>query len=111
MHDLNAHRLSLRRSLNSAREPIPDVAAVYFINPSSDSIKRLVEDMSRKLYDSYYINFATSVPRYMLEELASNVVSNGLSNQIAQVSVLWSDKPLLCHFCSSECNTRCMINI
>ncbi|TPX32642.1 hypothetical protein SmJEL517_g04337 [Synchytrium microbalum] len=77
--------LDSNTSLNSSRDPIPDVAAVYFIQPTVESIKKLTEDISKKLYDSYYINFATVVPRFLLEQLASAVVSGGLANQIAQV--------------------------
>ncbi|TPX37854.1 hypothetical protein SeMB42_g06838 [Synchytrium endobioticum] len=85
VNELREYGVTVHMSLNAAREPIPDVAAVYFLHPSSESIKKLVEDMSKKLYDSYYINFATSVPRHLLEELASAVISTGLTNQIAQV--------------------------
>ena len=41
--------------------------------------------MQRKLYDSFYINFLSSIPRSLLETLAAQVAASNTSNLVAQV--------------------------
>jgi hypothetical protein len=41
--------------------------------------------MKRDLYDSYYINFASSVPRNVLEEFAATTISTNTASSVAQV--------------------------
>jgi sec1 family domain-containing protein 1 len=43
------------------------------------------QDLQRKLYDSLYINFLSSIPRSLLETLASQVASSNSTNLVAQV--------------------------
>ena len=67
------------------RQPIPDVPAVYFLQPNENNIRKLAEDFSRHLYESYYINFHTAVPRSLLEELAASAVAHNVVTSVSQV--------------------------
>ena len=79
--DLRKRGITLHLLLESDREPIPDVPAVYFIQPTHANIKRLGEDCARGLYESYYVNFTPSVPRYLLEEFATAALQSQTASQ------------------------------
>ncbi|KAJ1569741.1 Vesicle trafficking between the ER and Golgi [Cladochytrium tenue] len=85
VNELRENGITVHMHLNSERLPIPDVPAIYFIQPTIETLKRIGEDLSRKLYDTYYLNFTYTIPRAMLEELAAIAISSNGSNQIAQV--------------------------
>lgn len=63
--------------IESQREEIPDVPAVYFVQPTEDMMRRIAADISQSLYVSLYLNFASPVPRNMLETLAKLTVETG----------------------------------
>ncbi|CAH1761886.1 7693_t:CDS:2 [Entrophospora sp. SA101] len=44
-----------------------------------------VTDLAKNLYETYYINFLTTIPRPLLEEFATITYQNNTSNLIAQV--------------------------
>jgi hypothetical protein len=43
------------------------------------------QDFQKQLYETYYINFIHSIPRDLLEELATNAAKFGVAANIAQV--------------------------
>ncbi|KAJ5815862.1 Sec1-like protein [Penicillium robsamsonii] len=65
--------------------PIPDVPVVYFVEPTPDNIQAITRDLSHGLYSPAYVNFLSSVPRPLLEDFASQIVTSGASEHIAQV--------------------------
>ncbi|KAF9918517.1 Vesicle trafficking between the ER and Golgi [Lobosporangium transversale] len=71
--------------MQNERQPIPDVPAVYFVEPTSENIRKISEDLSNHLYDSYYINFSTVIPRPLMEEFAASTIPSGNSSLIQQV--------------------------
>ncbi|CAG8555920.1 5795_t:CDS:2, partial [Acaulospora colombiana] len=83
--DLRENGVTVHMLLKSERQPISDVPAIYFVEPTSENIQRISEDLAKNLYESYYINFLTSIPRPLLEELAASTIPNNTSNMIAQV--------------------------
>ena len=78
--------VALLRLLHSDRKHIPDVPAIYFVQPSRENIKRIAEDVAKNLYDSYYLNFISSLSRPLMEELAAETLKSGSVNMINQVS-------------------------
>ena len=64
---------------------IPDVPAIYLIEPTETNIKMITSDLSRGLYSPAYINFLSSVPRPVLEDFASHIASAGVAENISQV--------------------------
>jgi len=83
--DLRKRGITLHLLLDSEREPIPDVPAIYFIQPTRANVKRLGDDCARGLYESYFVNFAPSVARPQLEQLASLALESGTTSQISKV--------------------------
>lgn len=69
--------------INSERYPIPDVPAIYFVQPTQENIDIIANDLSKGLYESVYINFTSALPRVLLEDLASKTIAT--SSSIAQV--------------------------
>lgn len=81
-----------QRQLHSARPPLADVPAVYFVSPTLVNIRRIAEDLSPPLYASYYLAFTSSLPRSLLEELASLILSNDPSGQTGQLIASVTDQ-------------------
>eukprot|EP00183_Erythrolobus_madagascarensis_P007250 CAMPEP_0185846406 /NCGR_PEP_ID=MMETSP1354-20130828/2054_1 /TAXON_ID=708628 /ORGANISM="Erythrolobus madagascarensis, Strain CCMP3276" /LENGTH=695 /DNA_ID=CAMNT_0028546535 /DNA_START=40 /DNA_END=2127 /DNA_ORIENTATION=+ len=88
--ELRALGVTLHLSLNSRRQPIPDVPAVYFVAPTSENIARICEDCKNQLYDSMWLNFSSSLPRAELEALAEGTASSGSTSRIARVFDMYS---------------------
>ncbi|VVB04133.1 unnamed protein product [Arabis nemorensis] len=64
---------------------IPDVAAVYFVQPTETNIQRIISDVSTSLYDTFHLNFSSSIPRTLLEDLASGTLHSGSIERIVKV--------------------------
>ncbi|KAI8344316.1 Sec1-like protein [Chlamydoabsidia padenii] len=85
VNDLRENGITVHMLLNQERSSLPDVPAIYFIEPTSDNIKKVCEDLNRNLYDSYYINFCSTIPRPLLEEFATTTITNNTSDAVTQV--------------------------
>lgn len=59
--------------------------AVYLVEPSEESIQRLVQDLSARLYERFYICFTSAVPRPLLERLASGAVEGDAATLVSGV--------------------------
>lgn len=66
--------VTLHLRVDSSREALPDVPAVYFLLPSQANVATVCGDLEQGLYDSYHLNFISALPRPRLEELASTAV-------------------------------------
>ena len=44
--------------IHETREKIHGVNTIYFVQPTEDNINKIIEDFSKDLYDSVYINFS-----------------------------------------------------
>lgn len=71
VEQLKNHNILLHLRINSNRDPIPDVSAIYFIMPSDENIERICRDLTNHLYDSYYLNFIAPISRSKLETIAN----------------------------------------
>lgn len=86
--ELRTQGVTLHLLLESDRQPIPDVPAVYFVQPTQENIEKIVQDAAAALYDLMYINFATSVPSRLLEQLANGAVK---ANAVGKVSKIFDE--------------------
>merc|ERR1719265_1890409 len=82
---LRNHGVTLHLQISTQRHPVPEVPAVYFVEPTEDNIKRICEDLKSNLYESCYINFASAVPRPLLEELARGALEAKAPHKVAGV--------------------------
>ena len=85
VQDLRENGVTLHLQLHADRPALPDVPAVYFVSPTQDNVARIAKDISNGLYESYYINFTSMVPRPVLEQLAQTVARTNGGAQIRQV--------------------------
>ncbi|KAG8364450.1 hypothetical protein BUALT_Bualt19G0130100 [Buddleja alternifolia] len=61
--DLRKHGVTLYFFLDKDRNPVHDVPAVYFLQPTPSNVQRLISDASRAPYDSFHLNFSSFIPR------------------------------------------------
>jgi hypothetical protein len=86
--ELRAQGITLHLLLEQERQAIPDVPAIYFVHPTPENIERIIQDAQQQLYDVMHVNFATSVPSRLLEQLASGVVK---ANAVGRVAKLFDE--------------------
>lgn len=67
------------------KDPIPDVTAVYFVMPTDENIDRICEDLTNRLYDSYYLNFISPISRSKLETIADAALISNTASQVKKV--------------------------
>ncbi|OBA25146.1 Sec1-like protein [Hanseniaspora valbyensis NRRL Y-1626] len=67
------------------RQPIPDIPAIYFVDPSRKNLEKIIQDLKNDFYDEYYLNFTSNISRENLEFLAKEAVKIGKFEQIKQV--------------------------
>ncbi|TCD68081.1 Vesicle trafficking between the ER and Golgi [Steccherinum ochraceum] len=85
VQDLRDVGVTLHVQLHSARPPLPDVPAVYFVSPTLANVKRIAEDLQKGLYESFHLNFIEPLPRALLEELAASVARDDTGDLIEQI--------------------------
>ncbi|KAL1827888.1 hypothetical protein ACET3Z_006300 [Daucus carota] len=84
--DLRKHGVTLYFLIDKDRQPIhDDVPAVYFVKPTEQNVKRIVLDVSRSIYNSFQLNFSSSIPRSLLEELAVGTLSSESIHRVGKV--------------------------
>ncbi|KAG6413575.1 hypothetical protein SASPL_126289 [Salvia splendens] len=83
--DLRKHGITLYFLVDKDRNPVLDVPAVYFLQPIPQNVQRIVADASRALYDSFHLNFSSSIPRPLLEDLATGTMNSDSIHRISKV--------------------------
>ncbi|KAF3760787.1 putative sec1/sly1 [Cryphonectria parasitica EP155] len=83
--DLRSLGVTIHMHISSSRAPIPDVPAVYLLEPSAQNLQSITNDLQKSLYSPAYINFLSSIPRPLLEDFATMTATAGTSEQIANV--------------------------
>lgn len=82
---LRSRGVTLHLLLSSDRESIPDVPAVYFVEPTRANLAIIAQDCARGLYSSAHVNFVTRLPRDLMEEFARLIVQSGSLDRISSV--------------------------
>lgn len=85
VNDLRDNGITVHMLLEAQRSSIPDVPAIYFVQPKPDNIKYIANDLANDLYELYYVNFASSLSRTLLEDFAVQTTASGTSHQVAQI--------------------------
>ncbi|KAK2989584.1 hypothetical protein RJ640_026912 [Escallonia rubra] len=83
--DLRKHGVTLFFLIDKDRKPVADVPAVYFVQPTQSNLHRIAADAARSLYDSFHLNFSSSIPRPLLEDLASSTLNSDSIRRISKV--------------------------
>jgi len=82
---LRNHGVTLHLNIENSRQPVADVPAVYFLEPTEKNIKSILEDLEKGLYENCYINFASSVTRPLLEDLAKGSLQSRAAQKVQGV--------------------------
>ncbi|OQR92252.1 SEC1 family transporter SLY1 [Achlya hypogyna] len=85
LQELRKKGVTLHMLLENDREDIPDVPAVYFVQPTESNLRRIVTDCAKELYSTIHINFAEPIPRQRLEFFAKSCVDAGCTSMISKV--------------------------
>lgn len=72
--------------MDSNRDAVGDVPAVYFVQPTEQNVKRIADDCKNHLYDKLHLNFVSAIPRPMLENLAALTLQSDSIHLISRVS-------------------------
>jgi len=73
MHHLVEDGVCLVESINTAREGLPSLDCIYFIEPTLQNIAALVKDASSKaMYRSYHAFFSHGLPPELLQVVANS---------------------------------------
>ncbi|CAF1706586.1 SEC1 family transport protein SLY1-like [Brassica napus] len=83
--DLRKHGVTLYFLIDKDRKTVRDVPAVYFVQPTQSNIHRIISDASEALYDTFHLNFSSSIPRPLLEDLASGTLKSGSVEKVSKV--------------------------
>ncbi|MFH4981718.1 hypothetical protein AB6A40_008427 [Gnathostoma spinigerum] len=78
--------VTLHLLIDTRREALPDVPAVYFVSPNDDNVKLICEDLTRGIYGSFYINMISPLTRPRLELLASAAVNGDTVQQVQKLT-------------------------
>jgi hypothetical protein len=76
VNDLRKHGVTLYLGIDKERQNVPDVPAIYFVQPVQSNVQRIVVDASRGMYEAFHLNFSSSLPRPLLEELATGTLKS-----------------------------------
>eukprot|EP00850_Spirogloea_muscicola_P000287 SM000001S04689 [mRNA] locus=s1:1778855:1782556:+ [translate_table: standard] len=85
VNDLRKHGITVILMIDSDRQNIPDVPAIYFVQPTAGNIQRIVQDATRGVYDAFHLNFSSSLSRPLLEELAAGALKGDCLHRVTKV--------------------------
>jgi hypothetical protein len=81
---LRSRGVTLHMLIDSDRDPIPDVPAVYFVEPTRENLAIIAQDCAKRLYERVHLNFVSKLDRSLMEELARLVVQSNSLDMIAR---------------------------
>ncbi|XP_002972416.2 SEC1 family transport protein SLY1 [Selaginella moellendorffii] len=85
LHELRKHGVTICFMIDVERQNIPDAPAIYFVQPTAPNIHRIIQDAARGVYESFHLNFSSSLPRALLEELAMGALKNDCMHRLSKV--------------------------
>lgn len=83
--ELRALGVTLHLNIDAARDIIPDVAAVFFVKPTPLNLRYIADDAAAGRYREFFVNFASPIPRPLLETFARGCVEGGAVPRIRRV--------------------------
>jgi sec1 family domain-containing protein 1 len=83
--ELRTLGVTLHMSIDAVRDAIPDVTAVYFVQPTSANVRLVVDDAASGKYRDFALHFAAPVPRPLLETMARGCVESGCVARVRRV--------------------------
>ncbi|KAH3667966.1 hypothetical protein OGAPHI_001720 [Ogataea philodendri] len=85
VNDLLEYGITMHSLITQKRTSLPEVPAIYFVEPTAENIAKIIVDLENDYYSDYYINFTSSLNRSLLEEFAKKVALSGKAGKVKQV--------------------------
>ena len=74
------------QNITAVRERIPDLPAVYLVEPTQANFQQIAQDGQRNLYDYFIIAFSRPVTPQQMEQFAQILVQANQANKILRVT-------------------------
>jgi len=85
VNDLLKAGVTVHTLIHADRASLPDVPAVYFVEPTKENLDLIIKDLKDDKYSEFYINFTSTLERDLLEYFAESVSTTGKSERVKQV--------------------------
>ena len=85
VQELQSFGITLYLLINAKRQKIPNVPAIYFIEPNPTNLDIIANDMKSVLYDHYYLNFSLGLKRNNLEYLANKLIQSNSYHRLTKI--------------------------
>jgi hypothetical protein len=72
---LRNHGVTLHLQLKGERHPVPDVPAIYFVEPTEENILRIVSDYKAGMYSYMHLNFSSSISDSLLQRFGREIAA------------------------------------
>ncbi|CAM9379007.1 unnamed protein product, partial [Hapterophycus canaliculatus] len=82
---LRKQGVTLHMLLDTEREAIPDVPAIYFCRPTAENMRRIAADAGKRLYSNLFINLSSKLERPLMELLAREALAEGSVDMISKI--------------------------
>ena len=76
----------LHQNINSARERVPDLPAVYLVEPTAQNFQQIAADGQRNLYDYFLVAFTKPVSPTQMESFAQELIKANQVNKVLRVT-------------------------
>jgi len=85
---LRTNGVTLDLLIDSNRDAVPDVTAVYFVAPTQENIQRIIADCQNGLYQHVHVNFCSSIEQNLLRSFAEGIAR---ANAVAKISSVFNN--------------------
>ena len=82
---LQSFGITLYLLIDSKRQKVPNVPALYFVEPTISNLDIIANDMKEGLYDKFYLNFSMRLERKNLEYLANKLIDSNCYHRLSKV--------------------------
>ena len=76
----------LHLNMTSTRERVPDLPAIYLIEPTAENFKRIAQDANKNLYDFLMISFTRPMSQGQMENFAAELVKVNVTHKVLRVT-------------------------
>eukprot|EP00752_Nemacystus_decipiens_P008016 g7163.t1 len=82
---LRKQGVTLHMLLETEREAIPDVPAIYFCRPTAENMTRIAADAGKRLYSNLFVNLSSKLERPLMELFARETLAEGSVDMISKI--------------------------
>ena len=76
----------LHQNITQSRERVPDLPAIYLIEPTTENFKKLAADANKNLYDFLLISFTRPLSQGQMENFAAELVKVNVTHKVLRVT-------------------------